>query len=386
MTGRYCHSLFWTSSAKSEVCLRDSAHKDCPKTHKVSCTDALERLTGRRKETTQAPELPKKGSSHRHSSDTRARESKSSHRSEKRDKTVKDPRTKRTSAHPSVVALPRSDSSSSLRFMVMGDIGRPNRNLHNTIEAARLYYSGSHLTSALILGDNLYTHGVSSVHDPLFKAIFEDILVPSFPRLPFHMILGNHDWKGNVEAQVAYRHAQWIMPSFYYSRKFHSGDTTACVWFLETEKLNEGEDQAQLAWLEHSLRTDSGVCDWKIVTGHRPIFTAGQYQDKKSLIRDLLPILEQNGVSLYISGHEHQTQILHNRDRSPITFIIAGCTIRKRSRKQQKDHDMLVWADSDRFAFVDLTVTKNQLRYTVINAEVDGHQSALYQGTIRRSM
>ena len=429
--GRDCHSLYWTSSAKTAVCFRDSAHKECPKTHKISCTEALERMSGRITETTEAPPVETKKNSRHDSSGSLAKHSKTFHgsavktpktkmissqisgrfletteaspvetkkasrhdssRAPAKDRksshgSVNTSKTKRTSSHPTVVEVPHLDSSSGLRFMVMGDFGRPNEHLQNTMHSARTYYSGSHLTSALMLGDNFYKNGVASVHDPLFKAVFEDILVSNFPGLAFHMILGNHDWEGNVEAQTAYGHPQWIMPSFYYNRKFRSGDTTACVWFLETEQLKGGDGRAQLAWLEHSLRTESGDCDWKIVTGHRPIFTAGQYHDKEILIKDLLPILERNGVNLYMSGHEHRTQVLHNPAQSPITFIIAGCSMSMRGPNKQKDHNMVVWTDSDHFAFVDLTITRNQLVYTVINAEVGGRQRPLYQGTIRRRL
>jgi hypothetical protein len=35
---------------------------------------------------------------------------------------------------------------------------------------------------------------------------------------------------------------------------------------------------------------------------------------------------------------------------------------------------MLVWSDSDHFAFVDLAIKRNQIVFKVVNAEVDGLQ------------
>jgi tartrate-resistant acid phosphatase type 5 len=55
----------------------------------------------------------------------------------------------------------------------------------------------------LSTGDNVYENGVTSASDPLWAATFSDIYThPSLADVPFYAVAGNHDWRGNVSAQV----------------------------------------------------------------------------------------------------------------------------------------------------------------------------------------
>jgi hypothetical protein len=53
-------------------------------------------------------------------------------------------------------------------------------------------------------GDNVYSFGVSHAKDPLFAEVFERVFDTdqAFTQLPWLKTLGNHDCRGNTEAQV----------------------------------------------------------------------------------------------------------------------------------------------------------------------------------------
>ncbi|KAB2840164.1 hypothetical protein F9K50_06265, partial [bacterium] len=69
----------------------------------------------------------------------------------------------------------------------------------------------------LLLGDNFYPTGVGSVADPQWESKFEDVYAGLAG--PFYVVLGNHDYDGNEQAQVDYTALQsrWKLPARAYS-------------------------------------------------------------------------------------------------------------------------------------------------------------------------
>ena len=65
---------------------------------------------------------------------------------------------------------------------------------------------------AIMLGDNFYDSGVYSVFDDKFEDYFEEPYASL--DIPFYAALGNHDTRGNVQAQIDYmrRSEYWKMP------------------------------------------------------------------------------------------------------------------------------------------------------------------------------
>eukprot|EP00850_Spirogloea_muscicola_P015662 SM000122S25769 [mRNA] locus=s122:135387:138897:- [translate_table: standard] len=153
----------------------------------------------------------------------------------------------------------------------------------------------------LSLGDNMYEKGVTSLSDTAFLTKFETIYSQSSLQVPWYMALGDHDHRGNVQAQLAYSHLsnKWRMPSNYYSRTVPLDDGHNLDIFVTDSVGLEGayasspeerrfsadynltavsreEGLAQLKWLEHALEGSSAT--WKLVIGHRPIITCALRQ------------------------------------------------------------------------------------------------------------
>lgn len=200
----------------------------------------------------------------------------------------------------------------------------------------------------LLLGDNFYTHGVSSNMSVRFKETFEDVYTEEKfgSELPFYVIAGNHDHYGDVSAEVAYHDnsSRWHFPSLYYKLPFNFTSSTGvsrtvdimmidtvvlagmCEYELNargsdlevtttTEEEEEEEEcnltmldeyieesKTQWEWLESEL--ESSNADFLWVAGHYPIYSAGGDGTTEALVKQLLPLLKKHNAH-YISGHDH---------------------------------------------------------------------------------
>lgn len=85
------------------------------------------------------------------------------------------------------------------------------------------------------LGDNFYPEGVVDEYDKKFKYLWEDVYLD---KKPWYIIAGNHDYYGNVTAELEYakKSTKWIYPSKYYD--MYIGEVDAYFIFLDTEILS----------------------------------------------------------------------------------------------------------------------------------------------------
>jgi tartrate-resistant acid phosphatase type 5 len=95
--------------------------------------------------------------------------------------------------------------------------------------------------------------------------------------------------------------------------------TAGPVQFFALDTQTVALSEKQRRWLDDELRKSQAV--WKVVYGHHPIFSGGNYEDRPDLIGSLLPIL-QNRADVYICGHDHNLQAL--RPEGGVHFFIAG--------------------------------------------------------------
>ncbi|MET0310001.1 MAG: tartrate-resistant acid phosphatase type 5 family protein [Sphingomonas sp.] len=233
-----------------------------------------------------------------------------------------------------------AQTADAVTFMAIGDWGRRGEPHQRTVAetmgrlAAQI---GSRFT--LALGDNFYGSGVQSVDDTHWQESFESVYTAPSLQHRWYAILGNHDYKGNPQAQIDYsrKSARWTMPGRYYVLPGATiGLPHADLFMIDTAPLVSGyrkepaataehhvHDQnpdAQYAWLDKALAESKAP--WKLVFGHHPVFSGGQHGDSKDLIANLLPILKRHGVEAYICGHDHDMQHIV---RDGMHFIATGC-------------------------------------------------------------
>ncbi len=221
-------------------------------------------------------------------------------------------------------------------FFVIGDWGRGGAH-HQTAVAAAMAGAAAVRDPRWIIsaGDNFYESGVTGVDDPQWQSSFERVYhQPSLQR-PWQVVLGNHDYRGDVAAQIAYsaHSARWRLPARHYTRTLPLGDGTAAeVFFLDTSPFIRkylgtptrivGQDPAaQLAWLRGRLAASQAR--WKIVVGHHPVFTArgGAGHDQPDLIALLAPVLRAGGVRVYLNGHDHTMQFT---ELDGLAYVTSG--------------------------------------------------------------
>jgi len=283
--------------------------------------------------------------------------------------------------------VPAEAKAPDLRFVSVGDWGRNGHDDQRAVSRAMASTCArvrpSHILST---GDNFYENGVSSVHDPQWKTSFETIYDAASLQVPWRVILGNHDYRGDVQAQIDYqdRGLRWQLPARTYRRGETLPDGTSCDFFYidtnpflsrykGTEVRIDGQDTAaQLRWLDGALASSTAA--WKIVVGHHPIYTAhGGRLDEPELIAAIDPLLRQHGVRIYINGHVHNFQHVRVRGIDYITNG-AGSRIEGASGGQAGGVVLL------RHGFMSASLDRNVFAFAFLGTD----NQTLYRATLPR--
>jgi acid phosphatase len=243
-----------------------------------------------------------------------------------------------TATMTAAAALPAGAMAAdqTLNFVLIGDWGRDGRE-NQTDVANQMGVTAAAIGSKFVVsvGDNFYENGVTGLDDPYWQNSFERIYTAASLQTPWKVILGNHDYRGNVQAQIDYsaHSTRWQLPARYYQvsetlpdggkADFFYVDTSPFMsYYIGTTTDISGQDtNAQLAWLDHAL--GASLADWKIVIGHHPIYTAltGKDHDQPDLIARLDPVIRAHGVKIYINGHDHTLQSV---DVNGVTYVTTG--------------------------------------------------------------
>ena len=228
----------------------------------------------------------------------------------------------------------------SLAFCVIGDWGRHGEAPQLAV-AKQLGIAATGVKASFIIstGDNFYPDGVVSEFDPSLQSSFENVYTAHSTHVPWYVVLGNHDYKINPDAEVAYSKisARWKMPARYFSVvKTLSGDTAkkAAFFFIDSSPFQAGyykeedyaanvskaDTAAQKAWLEDALKNSTAT--WKFVVGHHPLYSAGGRKGKtQDMENSFKALFEKYKVDAYICGHEHQLEYDVPADVHFVQFI-----------------------------------------------------------------
>lgn len=255
----------------------------------------------------------------------------------------------------------------SVKFFTFGDWGSGNQDQKNVAEVTKKICKELGCDFGLLLGDNFYESGVSSTEDPLWKSRFQDIYQGL--NMPFYVALGNHDWRGNSQAQVDYskKDSRWKMPAFYYSVKYPTQNPLVEIFVLNSNDFN-AESQH---WLKKTL--DESTAKWKMLAFHHPILNTGTKHppDQKKMWPILKPIVCKK-IDLILAGHEHIfAQLQADPNECHYDQIIIG-TGGKELYGVTTPHPMtkLIAADASfGVAWFEVSATKNTLKFFHTNGK-----------------
>jgi len=208
---------------------------------------------------------------------------------------------------------PASGTAQPIRVWVIGDSGTADANARAVRNA---YYNatGSRYTNLLLmLGDNAYTSGTDSEYQ---AAVFD-----MYPTLLRQTVvwptLGNHDGlSADSGTQTGPYYNMFTLPKAgeagglpsgteaYYSFD-HGNMHFVCLESFETDRSAGG---AMLTWLRADLAATTQ--HWVVAFWHHPPYSKGSHDsdvdvEMREMRENALPILEDYGVDLVLTGHSH---------------------------------------------------------------------------------
>jgi hypothetical protein len=385
-----CHGLFWkTQRGSGDICVFTTATKQtCPTVHKLFTAEAEVELRKRfgpkvNANTPKSSEVSQ-GTTNLPKAKPVVPTPPKQHQTEPEEQKQSDvvpkplvPKNKKTESVRLTLA-DGVDDSVTFDILAFGDWGMVNRPKVLQPTAKVISERFSDVDAVFLLGDNFYPSGIrGGIDDPAFS-LFTDILAPS-TKAKFYPVLGNHDYLSNPDTQIQFSqmHAQWRMPARYYFKKFESHKLFVCAWFIDTEEFTT--DQA--TWLDKSIKANAPGCHWLVVSGHKPVLDGGEYSPNDHLIKNLLPILTRYRVNLYLSGHEHQSQVLRSKNL-PTTFLISGALGDMRG-KAPRGHEYLEFINVKDVAILHLQFRSDHVDFEFVTTHKVS-KDPLYSGVVKR--
>lgn len=117
----------------------------------------------------------------------------------------------------------------------------------------------------------------------------------TLPYLPFMPVFGNHE-RGAPRTYFE----QFVLPGTEKSYSFDYG----MAHFAVVYDVTNAELEEEVPWLAKDLAGSDAV--WKFLALHRPFYASSPEWDESQSPKDiLLPVVENNGVSMVFSGHVH---------------------------------------------------------------------------------
>ncbi|MEO6181549.1 MAG: metallophosphoesterase family protein, partial [Verrucomicrobiota bacterium] len=214
------------------------------------------------------------------------------------------------------VTAPIPGTSKPTRIWVIGDAGTGGT-VQASVRDAYYNFAGPRPTDLwLMLGDNAYDNGTDSEYQ---TAVF-DMYSKLLPQSVLWSTLGNHETAQSTSFVNTYPYFQmFTFPTngeaggmasateHYYS--FDYGNIHfICLDSMTASRSISCTNSCMASWLRSDLASTTNL--WTIAFWHHPPYTKGSHNSDGELPliemrQNFLPILEEAGVDLVLSGHSH---------------------------------------------------------------------------------
>jgi len=197
-----------------------------------------------------------------------------------------------------VISLLLPVHNERLRFVVVGDTGDGSAAVAKGIAVV---HAESPLDAIVMTGDNVYPCGVKSATDPKWSVVrpLSALGIPLYP------VLGNHDYCGDPDAQIAAPLPNWNLPAREYTLRSKLADFA----FIDTTPIAKGTRAPK--------PLSFGSAPWRIVVGHHTVVSSGYHgylpRDEHNRMRQLIAPMRAAKVDLYLCGHDHHLELLRTK-------------------------------------------------------------------------
>lgn len=208
---------------------------------------------------------------------------------------------------------PLAGTAKNTRVWVLGDAGTKDANQINVRDAFYAFTGSRTPDLCLLLGDNAYDDGT----DAEFQAAIFDIYPTMLRRSPFWSCLGNHETKQSTAFVDTYPYfdiftfptngeAGGVASGTEHYFSFDHGN----IHFISLDSMtaDRASNGPMATWLANDLASTTAT--WIIAFFHHPPYTKGSHDSDTEtpliqMRQNILPILENGGVDLVLSGHSH---------------------------------------------------------------------------------
>jgi hypothetical protein len=235
------------------------------------------------------------------------------------------------------ITAPIAGTAKKSRIWILGDAGTANASQRAVRDAYYAYTDTIHTNLWVMLGDNAYDSGTdneyqAAVFDMYPTMLRKSVLWPAF---------GNHDGRSaSSPNQTGVFYNIFTLPAngeaggvatgteAYYSFEY------ANVHFicLNSDDISRSTTGPMLSWLNNDLAANS--FDWTIALWHHPPYSKGSHNsDTENRLIEMrtnaLPILENGGVDLVLTGHSHsyERSFLLDRHYGPSSTLTSEMII-----------------------------------------------------------
>ena len=214
------------------------------------------------------------------------------------------------------MTAPETGADKAVRLWVIGDSGQPGQTQKSVRDAMKTWVNDNpregkpYLDQWLALGDNAYRSGTNEQYQAALFDAYPSIL----KNISLWPVYGNHDARRWTFFDIFSLPEQAESGGLLSGTEHYYSFDYANIHYvmLDSQDSDRDPDADMLNWLRRDLEANQQ--DWLIVAFHHPPYSKGSHNsddegDSGGRMLDMrqtvLPVLEQYGADLVLSGHSH---------------------------------------------------------------------------------